>query len=490
MTTFQRLVLLLLLMSVVMIWGILFFQIALKLQEPSATPVLAMANKDAVPPTQHRPIDLPPTWTQSPASLPTVTPSQEPPTLTFTPSPTARPVLRPTSVSVTITYNPSTTLPIPTAVPAQSISDEAITIILLGSDQRPDWEDWHTDAIQYVVIYPGIPAASILSIPRDLYIYIPDFWMSRINFADMYGETASFDGGGFGLMNQALLHNLGISADYYVKVDFDGLIGLVDMMDGIDVPVHCRLQDYWPYPNENGDYYQIALEPGIQHMDGELALWYSRSRKTTSVFSRERRQQQVLEAMWRRAKQLDLLEAAPSVLEQANDLFETDLGLGSILSLAMTGAQLDAVNINRRSIGWSEVLPYTTPYGGGVYRPVWPKIEPIIADVLSPPAVNRATQNPIWVEIWNGTEHPDWDHLAADTLYRNGYLPTIGAPDRHDYLQTQITFLGDTTKGSGLSWLQSLFQVSETNLIYQTESNAAASLRLIIGNDYATCSGY
>ena len=157
-------------MSVVMIWGILALQVVLKLQEPAITPVLAMAQEDAAPSPTRRPVDLPPTWTQSPALPPTMTPSQLPPTITFTPSPTARPALRPTSVDVTITYNPSSTLAIPTAVPAQSISDEAITIILLGSDQRPDWDDWHTDAIQYVVIHPDIPAASILSIPRDLYV--------------------------------------------------------------------------------------------------------------------------------------------------------------------------------------------------------------------------------------------------------------------------------------------------------------------------------
>jgi anionic cell wall polymer biosynthesis LytR-Cps2A-Psr (LCP) family protein len=153
------------------------------------------------------------------------------------------------TVDVTATANPSATLPIPTAVPLQPIADDAVTIVLLGSDQRPDWDDWHTDLVQYVVIHPSTPAVAILSIPRDLYVYIPDFWMSRINFADMYGEMNDYEGGGLGLLNQAMLYNLGISADYYIKVEFDGLIGLVDAMGGIDVPVHCLLEDYWPYPN-------------------------------------------------------------------------------------------------------------------------------------------------------------------------------------------------------------------------------------------------
>ena len=493
MSTFQRLVLLLLAVSVVMVWVILVLYLVNRNQDPAFVPAIAESNPDPGGSGQvalvvaGMPATLPPTWTR-PASPQPVTPSLPPPTLTPTPSPPSPPIHRPTAVTITSTYNhPSSTLAIPTAVPTQAIRDDAITILLLGSDQRPDWEDWHTDAVQYVVIYPDVPAASILSIPRDLYVYIPNFWMSRINFADMYGETASFDGGGLGLLNQTLLHNLGISADYYAKVDFDGLIGLIDTIGGIDVPVHCQIQDFWPYPNEQGEYYYISLEPGIQHMDGELALWYSRSRKTTSVFSRERRQQQVLEAMWRRARQENLFEKIPALYEQSSDLFETDLGLTDILALGLTAAQLDSVNIKRRSIGWGQVLPYTTPYGGGVYLPVWSKVQPVVADVLSPPATNRATQDPIWVEIWNGTEHGDWDYLAADRLYRNGFMPIIGTPDRRDYAETEIIFFGDSIKGSGLSGLQSLFQVREEELTHRPENSPSAPLRLIIGGDYATC---
>jgi len=364
-----------------------------------------------------------------------------------------------------------------------------VTILLLGSDQRPDWEDWHTDAVQYVVIHPEVPSAAILSIPRDLYVYIPGLWMSRINFAHMYGEVHEYDGGGPGLLNQTLLHNLGISADYYVKIDFDGLINLVDAMGGIDVPVHCRLEDFWPYTNEDGEYYRISLEPGVHHMDGELALWYSRSRTTTSVFSRDRRQQQVLEAIWRGAKQMSLVDAAASFYEQTTHLVETNLGLGNILSLAMTASQLEPTNIKRRNIGWSQVVPYTTQYGGGVYLPIWPEIEPVVADVLAPPATNRAGQDAVRVEVWNGTERADWDLLAADRLSRHGFTPLVREPDRRDYAETQIVTFDSNLKGSGVSQLQSLFGVSQDNLNYQRSDYPTAGIRLIIGGDYATCQG-
>ena len=458
------------------------------------TPVTPPPTWTVTPPGQTLPPPTPPpsTATATPTQPPptaTATPTQPPPTATWTPTPITLPPLHPTAVSllITPTPNPSQTLPIPTPVPLRAMPDDAVTILLLGSDQRPDWDDWHTDAIQYVVIYPDVPSVSILSIPRDLYLYIPGFWMSRINFADMYGEIYNYDGGGFGLFNQTLLYNLGISADYYAEVGFDGLIGIVDTMGGIDVPVHCRLEDYWPYPDEEGEYPWFVLEPGMHHLDGKTALWYSRSRKTSSVFSRERRQQQVVEALWHRAKEVNLLATLPGFYEQTQQWVDTDLGLGNILSLGVTAAQLDATDVRQYNIGWGQVEPYVTYRGGNVYLPVWEEIEPIIDAVLARPAASRATQNAIRVEIWNGTEHADWDLLAADQLTHSGYTPVNGTPDQSSYPQTQIILFSDVTKGIGLPWLQYLFHVSQENVIYQEDAGAEVKVRIILGQDYNPC---
>ena len=70
--------------------------------------------------------------------------------------------------------------------------------------------------------------------------------MSRINFADMYGELHGYEGGGPALLQQTLLYNLGIPVDHYVRTDLDGFIGIVNALDGVDIPVRCRLEDHWP----------------------------------------------------------------------------------------------------------------------------------------------------------------------------------------------------------------------------------------------------
>jgi polyisoprenyl-teichoic acid--peptidoglycan teichoic acid transferase len=459
---------------------------------PTRSPT-ASATPTPKPTSTRTPAPPPPTWTPTPTPTITDTPTPIPPTptpsATATLIPTALPPHRPTAAPIDLSVTPPYTIsyPIPTPVARQHIPEDAITVVLLGSDQRPDWQDWHTDAIQYVVIYPDAPSVAMLSIPRDLYVYIPGFWMNRINFADMYGEKYNYEGGGLGLLNQTLLYNLGITADYYVKVNFDGLIGMVNAIGGIEAPVHCRLEDYWPYPDENGVYPRLTLEPGIHHLDGELALWYSRSRKTTSVFSRERRQQQVLEAMWHQAKRANLLEAAPQLYEEKKDLYQTDMGLGKIVPLALTAAQLEPANVRRYNIGPGEVRSYVTDMGGYVFLPQGEAVAEVVSAVIAKPAPRRAAQAAIHVEIWNGTPYADWDRLAADTLAHYGYVPVIGTPDRHDYTETQIIFFSSTHKGSGLELVQTLFDVPAQHVIYQEDPNASVKMRLILGADHNPC---
>ncbi len=468
-------------------------------------PQLTQAPADTVTPTAQPPTETPaptatptatPTHTATPTPTvtptPTTTPTQtatptatQTPTVTPTPTPTQLPPHRPTAVP--IPPRDPEAYPIPTAVPRHPISEEALTVILLGSDRRPDWEHWNTDAIQYVVIYPRIPSVAMLSIPRDLWVYLPPLWMGRINTADMHGERRAYDGGGFGLLNQTLLHNLGITADYYAKVDFSGLRGIVDALGGIEVPVHCAIRDYWPYPDEDGEYRMVALEPGVHTMDGKLALWYTRTRMTTSVFDREVRQQQVLQAIWRKARSGGLLEAIPSLYQQYIQLVETNLGLGNILALARVALQVTPSQIAFHSLGRQEVSPYVTEGGGSVFVPNWEPMAAAIDRALLPPSPSRAARAAIEIEIWNGTSQPGWEHLAADRLYTHGFAPVVNDGNGLHRSQTHIQVFGEHAKGTGLPTVQELFRVSDANVTFMGASENDARLRLILGEDYHPC---
>jgi len=462
---------------------------------PPATPTLDPPTSTPVPTPDPTATFTPvPTATSTASPVPTETPTFAwPPTLTptSTPTPTPTPTLTPFPVAspapihVTPPYSNATAIPTP--VPVAAMAPGTINVVVLGSDQRPDWRDWHTDVVQVVSIQPLVPAVTVLSIPRDLYVYIPDFWMSRINFADMYGELYGYDGGGQALVRETLLYNLGIPMDHYVRTDFTGFVGIVDALGGVDIPVHCRLQDYWPYPNENGEYPIKVMEPGVHHVDGETALWYARSRKTSSVFARERRQQQVLQAIWRKGRSLDLLPNVPQLWEQLQGMVVTDMTFGEVVMLAEVAFRLDEQNVRFRNIDYQHVIPWTTPRGGNVYLPNWDEIGPVVAEALGPVPEGRLWRTLHTVEVWNGVGYSDWDQLAADRLLREGFTAVIGQPDRRDYPQTQLIDFTASAKGSAVTYLQWMFLVSDENVISAPDPNVGVQYRLIIGADYRTC---
>ena len=384
-------------------------------------------------------------------------------------------------------FVPSTTLPIPTPVQPVPVAGDAVNIVVLGSDQRPDWSQWHTDVVQVVSVQRDRGAVSVISVPRDLYMYIPSLWMSRINFADFYGEAHEYEGGGPALMRDTLLYNLGIRQDHYVRTNFDGLIGIVDAVGGVDIPVHCRLSDYWPYPDENGEYRILTMEPGVQHMDGETALWYARSRKTTSVFSRERRQQQILQALWHTGRDAGMLTQVPTLWKQGRDMVQTDLTLAEILDLARVALTLDDKNVRFYNIGADVVTPWTTPYGGAVFLPRWEDVQPIVAEAMVPIPEARLNRTYMPVEVWNGTARQDWGLLAIDRLFRAGFPAVVGKPDRQDYVETQLIIFSERMKGTGAGYLQQTFGVTDDQVIRQPGGSSDFGFRLIIGADYETC---
>ena len=79
------------------------------------------------------------------------------------------------------------------------------------------------------------------------------------------------------------------------------------------------------------------------------------------------------------------------------------------------------------------------------------------------------------------------DALAADRLHRAGFLATIGAPDRRDYGQTQLILYSESTKGTGIGYLQRMFNVPDSQVFHEPSDSSEFGIRLIVGADYQTC---
>jgi LCP family protein required for cell wall assembly len=249
-------------------------------------------------------------------------------------------------------------------------------ILLIGTDQRDLDVVGRTDTIMVLAIDAPNNRASLISFPRDLYLPIPGVGYSRINTAYAFGEERKV-GGGLPLLMSTIERNFGIPIESYARIDFSGFQGVVDALGGVDVVVDCPLYDELIYR-----YFQVyTLEPGTYHMNGEQALYYARSRKTTSDFDRARRQQRVLLAIRKRVLEGNLLPRIPALWLAMRDIVDTNLSPGDIAELAKLGATLDSKDLYGMVIRYPLVTDWVTPQGGMVQLPDLPAINQALDNV-------------------------------------------------------------------------------------------------------------
>jgi LCP family protein required for cell wall assembly len=260
------------------------------------------------------------------------------------PEPVARSNFPPPSVEPVIALPP-----LAEAIPQSS---GTVNVLLLGSDARGPFGGQRTDTILMVSFHPKRGMVSVISFPRDLYVYIPGWTVRRINEAYQYG--------GFESLADTFDYNFGLRPVYYVLVNFEAFQQAVDNLGGIDVQVAQALRE--------GNY---SVKPGLVHMDGEMALWYVRSRYTSSDFDRMRRQQEVLVALFGRMVSLNALEKVPQMYKLYGESVTTNIRLQETLSWAGVARRIadDADTIQALTIGRDLVTPYRTPAGAQVLLP-------------------------------------------------------------------------------------------------------------------------
>jgi hypothetical protein len=111
----------------------------------------------------------------------------------------------------------------------------------------------------------------------------------------------------------------------------------------------------------------------------------------------------------------------------------------------------------------------------------------MLAEAMAPAPEVRLDRTYMPVEVWNGTSNSDWDRLAADRLYRAGFPAVIGEANRQNYAETQLIAFTERAKGTGIEYLQQLFQIPDSQVIRQPNQSSVFGFRLIIGADYQTC---
>ncbi len=227
--------------------------------------------------------------------------------------------------------------------------DGRINILLLGIGGK-GWDGpYLSDTIMVMSIDPKTKEVAMLSIPRDLYVKIPGYGWSKINAADAYGEMKK-TGNGPALTESVVENILGIPVHYYARVDFSGFKKAVDSVGGVDINVEKPLYDT-SYPGGT-----LSIKAGYQHMNGNTALKYARSRKSTSDFDRASRQQKILLALRQKALSLKTLSnpiKISGLIDALGSSLRTDLQLSDMKKLASMAQDIDGNKMTNKVLDTS-----------------------------------------------------------------------------------------------------------------------------------------
>lgn len=258
---------------------------------------------------------------------------------------------------------------------------ERLNILVLGLDRRPGEGDAvRADAIMVVTAKASEPVLGLFSIPRDLYLNIPGQGENRINTAHIFGEIEQ-PGSGPERTAGAIAENFGIPVHGWIRIDFDGFIALVDAVGGVEIDVPEAVIDY-SYPTADYGTMLLEIPAGIQHMDGERALQYARSRHSGSDFDRAARQQllvrSVVQALARPANWIRL----PAVYRAFADAVDSKLSWSQLVRVGVAALRVGPEGIDRLVIDEEMVTPFMTPSGAAVLELRRELVQPLVQEMF------------------------------------------------------------------------------------------------------------
>jgi LCP family protein required for cell wall assembly len=374
---------------------------------------------------------------------------------------------------------------------------EVINIALIGHDSESIEQNagvFRTDTMIIVNINLTTNTVSMLALPRDLVVWIPDWDMQRLNLAWGRGEAVGWTDGGWGLFRQTVLYNFGIELHYYAMIDFTGFKTLIDRLEGVTVAVDCPIQDYlWTgeYDDNEQPIFELTTLPiGVHHLNSREALWYSRSRRNSSDFDRGRRQQQVLRAIWAEGRDLGLITDLPNLWDDLNQITQTNVPLSVMLELIPLALQIQPNQIENHFFRLGiETTPWTLNGGENVQvpNPSGAMIS-LIQNFLTPPTENQVVGDQARIEIYDASgQGGQWDVVAADRLAWEGLLAQPMGATSETIEKTFIIDYTGSTKGSSLETLARILNVDPDDIQIEPDPNRTTDFQIVLGGDYNSC---
>ena len=383
----------------------------------------------------------------------------------------------------------------PEAIPWDGAS--RVNILVMGLDYR-DWASGEgaprTDTMVLASVDPLSKTASVLSIPRDLWVSIPGFEdPQRINVAYRFGETYQLPGGGPELAMNTVEGLLGLKIDYYALIDFYAFEQFIDELGFIEIDVPRNI---WVDPIDGPT---VKLKRGAHDLPGNLALAYARARNTEGGdFDRAGRQMQVIMAIRDRILSYDMLATlisrAPGIYEQLSAGVQTNLGLDQAIQLAWLIQQIPEEDIKTGSIGTDHVTFGKSPDGDDVLKPRPEQIR-ILRDELfatgglaSPALAGADPQELMQIEnakvsVLNGAGVPGLATRTSDYLTTQGVnvVNTGDAPEQY----SATTIISYTGNPYTIKYLVDLMGINENRIYIRFDPASQVDVEVILGFDWA-----
>jgi LCP family protein required for cell wall assembly len=341
------------------------------------------------------------------------------------------------------------------------------TILILGSDARPDelkrGEVGRTDTMQVFVADRATPRAALLSVPRDLWVSIPGYGQERIN--------AAYELGGSQTAKQTVSNVLAQRIDRYLVIGLQGVRDIVDAVGGVDITVPQAIHDD-TFPTDDYGYQTVDIPAGRQHMDGDLALKYARTRHQDNDFARTARQQQVLAAV--RNAMLNPINwvRIPAVLTAVTGSIKTDV---NPLDVIAVGAAIlrNPGEPDRMVVDTALVTELTGRDGAYLLEPT-PDLKPAVARFLGGSAASTS------VEVLNGAGVSGLAARTADRLAQAGFvIAGVGDAPR---TQPQTSILAKPGARSAAEQIASALGLP-SNRISTSASLSTADVQITLGSD-------
>ena len=252
--------------------------------------------------------------------------------------------------------------------------DKPFTVLIMGVDSTSDVlnanQAFNGDTLMLMSFNPNTLNATVFSIPRDTYVPIACLKgeSSKINSSAAYGSTCVIN----------TIENLvDIKIDYYVKINFKGVVDLVNALDGIDITVPEKINFCEQNSKRSKKPEDLqCIKSGFQHMDGEQALAFARHRHTLPAgdFQRIQHQQLVVEAIANSAKNLKNVDAFFKVLDSISANIDTNMSTNQMMNLYNVGKSMifsgnsgSMINIQKTYLTGYDLTMYVNNLRSSVY---------------------------------------------------------------------------------------------------------------------------